>query len=148
MHHDRHLTRRTLMAGAVGMPLLSLGARIFAQAPLVVPQVDRLTLHTIVDNATFGPFLADQTLPGLLIERAVRGGTRMPTRTLMAEFGLSILAISEIASAKRQVLVDFGYSPEVLLNNIELLGIDPKLFDAAVLSHGHLDQASSCAVTS
>ena len=36
-------------------------------------------------------------------------------------------------------MVDFGYTPEVMSNNLSLLGIDPKQLDAAVLSHGHLD---------
>ena len=133
------LTRRAFTQGAAAIPLLMLGSRAAAQPHLLVPRVDTLTLHTIVDNATFGPFLPDQTLRGLRVERAMRGGPRMPRQTLMAEFGLSILAISQKASATRQVLVDFGYSAEVLANNLSLLEIDPLRFDAAVLSHGHLD---------
>ena len=39
----------------------------------------------------------------------------------------------------RSVLVDFGYTPEALINNIELLGINPARLDALVLSHGHYD---------
>ena len=39
----------------------------------------------------------------------------------------------------RHVLVDFGYTPEVLNNNLSILKIDPSLFDAMVLSHGHYD---------
>jgi 7,8-dihydropterin-6-yl-methyl-4-(beta-D-ribofuranosyl)aminobenzene 5'-phosphate synthase len=39
----------------------------------------------------------------------------------------------------RHVMIDFGYTPEVLNNNMEILGVDPSLFDAAVLSHGHYD---------
>jgi len=37
------------------------------------------------------------------------------------------------------VLIDFGYTPEVLLNNMSILKIDPATFDALVLSHGHYD---------
>jgi len=37
------------------------------------------------------------------------------------------------------VLVDFGYTPEVLLNNMSILEVDPSTFDALVLSHGHYD---------
>ena len=37
------------------------------------------------------------------------------------------------------MLVDFGYTPEVLLNNMSILKIDPATFDALVLSHGHYD---------
>jgi 7,8-dihydropterin-6-yl-methyl-4-(beta-D-ribofuranosyl)aminobenzene 5'-phosphate synthase len=39
----------------------------------------------------------------------------------------------------RNVLVDFGFTPEALINNTELLGIDPALLEALVLSHGHYD---------
>lgn len=63
----------------------------------------------------------------------------MPRKPLMAEFGLSILARSRRGAQTRQVLVDFGYSPEVRANNIRLLGIAPASIDAAVLSHGHID---------
>ena len=36
-------------------------------------------------------------------------------------------------------MIDFGYTPEVLLNNMKILQVDPSLFDAMVLSHGHYD---------
>ena len=39
----------------------------------------------------------------------------------------------------RRVLIDFGYSPEVLPTNLGILGIDPTAIDALVLSHGHFD---------
>jgi 7,8-dihydropterin-6-yl-methyl-4-(beta-D-ribofuranosyl)aminobenzene 5'-phosphate synthase len=39
----------------------------------------------------------------------------------------------------RNLLVDFGFTPEALLNNLDLLGIDPASLDALVLSHGHYD---------
>lgn len=105
-----------------------------------IETVDEVTLQVVVDAATFGPFLPNQVLPGLQVKRSGGGGAaRMSRKSLMAEFGLSILARSRRGSEMRQVMVDFGYSPEVLANNIELLGIDPARIDAAVLSHGHLD---------
>ncbi len=42
-------------------------------------------------------------------------------------------------SEARNVLVDFGYTPDALVNNTDLLGIDPAGLDALVLSHGHYD---------
>ena len=36
-------------------------------------------------------------------------------------------------------MLDFGYTPEALLNNIELTGVDPSKIDALVVSHGHFD---------
>jgi 7,8-dihydropterin-6-yl-methyl-4-(beta-D-ribofuranosyl)aminobenzene 5'-phosphate synthase len=103
-------------------------------------QWNEVTLQVVIDAATFGPFLPDQILPGLRIQRTGGGSeARMSRKSLMAEFGLSILARSRRGSEVRHVMVDFGYSPEVLSNNIALLGIDPTQIDAAVLSHGHLD---------
>jgi 7,8-dihydropterin-6-yl-methyl-4-(beta-D-ribofuranosyl)aminobenzene 5'-phosphate synthase len=50
-----------------------------------------------------------------------------------------VLGTSQIGDQTRRVLVDFGYTPDTLANNLSLLGVDPDQFDAAVLSHGHLD---------
>jgi 7,8-dihydropterin-6-yl-methyl-4-(beta-D-ribofuranosyl)aminobenzene 5'-phosphate synthase len=136
-------TRRAVltMAGAGG---LALATRSLAAKPsFVVPQVDRLTLQVVDDAATFGPFLENLDLPGLKVVRAGNGGPanmpRMLPRALVGEFGLSILGDSAIGTSERRVLIDFGYSKETLLTNMQLLGIDPMTIDAAVLSHGHLD---------
>lgn len=133
--------RRGFIQGAATAALASLVTSPGrAQQSLAVPHVDGLTIHTIVDNATFGPFLADQALPGLRVERGgPGGGARMPRQSLVAEFGLSLLGESRIGATTRRVLVDFGYSPQVLANNLALLQIDADLIDSAVLSHGHLD---------
>lgn len=134
------VARRTFIAGAVAGLLGPAARPVLARSPFVVPQVDSLTLRIVVDNAAFGPFLPDQTLPGLRVERGGGpSGLRMSRHALMAEFGLSVLAESRQGAQTRQVLVDFGYSPEALANNLALLNIDPDGIDAAVLSHGHLD---------
>lgn len=136
-------TRRTVLAMA-GASLLGLGTRgVWATPAFIVPQVDRLTLQVLDDAATFGPFLDNITRPGLTVVRVGNGGQtaspRMLPRTLVGEFGLSILADSMMGDSERRVLIDFGYSRETLLTNMQLLGIDPMTIDAAVLSHGHLD---------
>tara|TARA_R110000868_G_scaffold84860_4_gene239068 strand:- start:174 stop:758 length:585 start_codon:yes stop_codon:yes gene_type:complete len=136
-------TRRTILAGVVGtsaMSSLPLRAR---GAQLKVPVVDALTLTVLTDSATFGPFLPDLDLPGLKVVRVgngiPQGYTRMSPKALMGDFGLSLLADSRAGNVSRRVLVDFGYTAEVLANNMDMLGIDPSSIDACVLSHGHLD---------
>lgn len=132
--------RRFLQAAGVGLAAVLSGAASGASRRPAFDTVDEVTLQVVVDAATFGPFLPDQILPGLHVKRAGGGReARMSRKSLMAEFGLSILARSKRGSENRQVMVDFGYSPEVLANNIALLGIEPANIDAAVLSHGHLD---------
>lgn len=134
--------RSILAAGVVGLLASSVRVR-GADPPLVVPEVDALSLQVLVDSATFGPFLPNLDLPGLSVTRAGNGGPphmqRMLPRALIGEFGLSILADSRRADQTRRVLVDFGYSHETIANNMALLGVDPATIDAAVLSHGHID---------
>lgn len=133
-------TRRGFIGSTAALCFAGLGRA--AESPaLAISPVDTVTLQVVVDNATFGPFLPDQNLPGLKVIRSASGssGALMSRRPLLAEFGLSILAQSRLGSATKRVLVDFGYSPEVIHNNLSLLEIDPTSLDASVLSHGHLD---------
>ncbi len=60
-------------------------------------------------------------------------------RSLHNEWGLSLWLESERAAEKRTVMLDFGYTPATLLNNMELTGVDPSKIDALVVSHGHYD---------
>ena len=62
-----------------------------------------------------------------------------PDRTLISEFGLSMHAESRRGAETRNILMDFGFTSEALVNNVDLLGIDPAALDALVLSHGHYD---------
>jgi 7,8-dihydropterin-6-yl-methyl-4-(beta-D-ribofuranosyl)aminobenzene 5'-phosphate synthase len=146
MHFDlrnRRASRRSIVAaGALG--LLAAATRPLRARPgFAAPEVDSLSLQVIVDSATFGPFLQNLDLPGMTVLRAGNGGPlhmpRMLPHALMGEFGLSILGESTRGELRRRVLVDLGYSAEVMANNLALLGIDAMTIDAAVLSHGHLD---------
>lgn len=136
-------TRRAVLAtGALGLVAGAVRADP-ASTTLAVPTVDALTVQVVTDAATFGPFLPDLDRPGLHVVFAGNGGpphgARMLPRALMGEFGLALHATSTRGGQTRRVMVDFGYSREVLANNMGLLGIDPARIDAAVLSHGHLD---------
>jgi 7,8-dihydropterin-6-yl-methyl-4-(beta-D-ribofuranosyl)aminobenzene 5'-phosphate synthase len=133
-------SRRAFVKSAIAAAVACKLSGAAAATPFAVPEVDSLTLQVVVDNATFGPFLSDLTLPGLRVERiAGKLLPRMSRHALMGEFGLSLLASSQLGSQSRGVLVDFGYSPEVLANNLSILSIDTTQLNAAVLSHGHLD---------
>ncbi|HWI86310.1 MAG TPA: MBL fold metallo-hydrolase [Sphingomonas sp.] len=135
----QRISRRALLgAGAAGLAAVAF-APALATSPM--PEVDALTLQVLDDNVVFGPFLPDLALPGLKVLRHTGGapGGTMSARALQGEFGLSILANSRRGGAAAKVLVDFGYSPETIRNNLALLGTDLSHLDAAVLSHGHLD---------
>jgi 7,8-dihydropterin-6-yl-methyl-4-(beta-D-ribofuranosyl)aminobenzene 5'-phosphate synthase len=138
----------SLCAGGAGFMSAMIGAMVAnaqaAQAPKLgreVPEVDRLAVRMVTDNVVI-QFVPPETRDGIAIERRVGGNTTPdapPRRALNGEWGLSMHAQSHRGSEERNVLIDFGYTPEVLLNNMAILKIDPSAFDALVLSHGHYD---------
>ncbi|MES2291462.1 MAG: MBL fold metallo-hydrolase [Pseudomonadota bacterium] len=137
-HEQARVTRRMVVGAALAAGGL---AAVPGRAQAAMPVVDSVTLQVLDDNATFGPFLLDLARPGLRVLRHTgdAGAAVMSRRALQAEFGLSILATSWRGAEKAKVLVDFGYSPEAIRNNLAMLGVDLSDLDAAVLSHGHLD---------
>jgi 7,8-dihydropterin-6-yl-methyl-4-(beta-D-ribofuranosyl)aminobenzene 5'-phosphate synthase len=59
--------------------------------------------------------------------------------TFAAEWGLSLHLASMSNGAKAQYVLDFGYTPEIINRNFELLGIDATRINGLILSHGHRD---------
>ncbi len=139
------LSRRTLLAAAgAGLatallpPLLRAQTR--AAAVLPPPALDALTIRVVTDGLSYalaksGPEGDVQvTRPGHFLS-----ADAPPGKALIGEFGLSLYGESRLGADTRRVLVDFGYTPEAINNNLELLGIDVAALDALVLSHGHYD---------
>jgi 7,8-dihydropterin-6-yl-methyl-4-(beta-D-ribofuranosyl)aminobenzene 5'-phosphate synthase len=141
------LAAGTLCAGGAGfvsavIATLAAGAKTAPAKTLrgAVPVVDRLAVRMVTDNIVI-QFVPTEKRDGLTIER--RSGNTVPDkppRTILnGEWGLAMYAESQAGNETRHLLIDFGYTPEVLLNNMAILKIDPALFDAMVLSHGHYD---------
>jgi 7,8-dihydropterin-6-yl-methyl-4-(beta-D-ribofuranosyl)aminobenzene 5'-phosphate synthase len=106
-----------------------------------VPEVDKLAVRMVTDNVII-QFVPGETRGSLTIERRSTGNTKPdapPHTGLHGEWGLSMHAESQIGGDVRNVLIDFGYTSEVLLNNMDVLAFDPSRIDALVLSHGHYD---------
>ena len=123
----------TLAANARTAPAKTLGH--------AVPEVDHLAVRMVTDNIVI-QFVQSETREGLSVERRARADLapdRPPRGALNGEWGLAMYAESQRDGETRHVMVDFGYTPEVLLNNMAILKIDPACFDALVLSHGHYD---------
>ena len=144
---DRYLgsiSRRDLLRGGLAFGVLTgLGGPrpAYAQALTgAVPAVDSLAVRVVTDSYHH---LFDRSLKigDLTVQRfgfslAV---DRPPRKALQSEWGLSLHLESKRGAETRNVLIDFGFTPEALNNNLELLGIDPARLDALVLSHGHFD---------
>jgi 7,8-dihydropterin-6-yl-methyl-4-(beta-D-ribofuranosyl)aminobenzene 5'-phosphate synthase len=109
---------------------------IASAAPIEVPTVDRLAIRVLVDSS-YDLFFRPTEVSGVKITPAPRASDFR--RTLHNEWGLSLWLESERGPEKRTVMLDYGYSPAVLLNNMELTGADPSKIDALVVSHGHYD---------
>lgn len=105
--------------------------------PFSAPVVDRLSVRVVVDSV-FDQFMAKATHPLVQIEHVGRIRGR-ETSCLAGEWGLSLHLESEINSSKSRYLLDFGYTPEILLRNFDLLGLAPDTLDGLILSHGHRD---------
>ncbi len=142
------ISRRNLLcAGGAGFvsALVStmMGSGRTAQAKTLsgaIPEVDRLKIR-IIDDIITRRFGISQKLDGLTVERMQGNETpnAPPRATLVGEWGLSMHAESQRGNEVRNILVDFGYNPVTLLNNMDVLKFDPRELDALVLSHGHFD---------
>jgi 7,8-dihydropterin-6-yl-methyl-4-(beta-D-ribofuranosyl)aminobenzene 5'-phosphate synthase len=143
------MSRRGLLcAGGAGFvsALIStlVGASRTTRAQILedrVPEVERLAVTIVTDNRV-ALFVPSERRTDLVIER--RLGPNLspdapPKTDLVGEFGLSVHAESRRGDETRNILIDFGYTPETLLNNLAILKIDPSTFDALILSHGHYD---------
>lgn len=101
-----------------------------------VPEVDGLTVRVVIDSYQFA--VAPSRKSDLVEIQHFGWGIsadKPPGRTLISEFGLSMHVESRVGAERRNALIDFGFTPEAMVNNSELLGIDPAKIDALVLSH-------------
>lgn len=105
--------------------------------PFQPPVVDNLAVRVVVDSS-YERFMPAMTHPVVAVEHLKRIPGRQMS-TLAAEWGLSLHLESANAGAKAQYLLDFGYTPEILNRNFDLLDIDPNRLNGLILSHGHRD---------
>jgi 7,8-dihydropterin-6-yl-methyl-4-(beta-D-ribofuranosyl)aminobenzene 5'-phosphate synthase len=101
------------------------------------PVVDQIVVREITDN-THDIFLRGETRPGLAVSR-----TGFPQasqgKTLESEWGLALHIQSHKGRETRRYLLDFGFTPDVYVNNLDILQIDVAQVDALIISHGHYD---------
>jgi 7,8-dihydropterin-6-yl-methyl-4-(beta-D-ribofuranosyl)aminobenzene 5'-phosphate synthase len=105
-----------------------------------VPEIDRAAVRVVVDSYQFA-VAPSRKVANVEIEHFGWGigAGKPPGKTLISEFGLSMHVETQRGTETRNVLIDFGFTPDALVNNANLVGIDPAALDALVLSHGHYD---------
>jgi len=101
------------------------------------PVVDELSVRVVVDSR-YERFLPKTSHPLVRVEHLGRIPGR-PDMTFACEWGLSLHLASVKEGAKAQYVLDFGYTPEIINRNFELLGIDAAKINGLILSHGHRD---------
>ncbi|MBM1173833.1 MBL fold metallo-hydrolase [Microvirga arabica] len=105
-------------------------------APVEVPVVDKLTMWVLIDSS-HDLFFRPTEVNGVSVRPAPR--PKDFRQILHNQWGLSLFLQSVRANETRSTMLDFGYSPEALLNNIDITGVDPGRLDALIVSHGHYD---------
>jgi 7,8-dihydropterin-6-yl-methyl-4-(beta-D-ribofuranosyl)aminobenzene 5'-phosphate synthase len=136
--------RRLFAAVGAGMGLANgvfTGIDVDSAQPLdgAPPEVDRLAV-TVVTDSYHHLFEAAGTFAGVRVQRYQQPPSdEPPRRILLNEWGLALYAESARGTQTRRLMIDFGYTPETLNNNLDLLGLDIAALDAMVLSHGHYD---------
>jgi 7,8-dihydropterin-6-yl-methyl-4-(beta-D-ribofuranosyl)aminobenzene 5'-phosphate synthase len=118
--------------------------------PITLTPVDEVTITIMVDNS-YDALLAD-------IGPAHRAGLNDVTRVpaphfvegstipgLRAEHGFSALVTVRRGPSSHTVLLDTGITPDGLVANADLLGVDLSMVEAVVLSHGHFDHTGGLA---
>ena len=100
--------------------------------------VDRLGVRVVVDG--YHDAIARSMKVGAVeVQRVgvILGASLQ--KHLHSEHGLSLHLESQRGGEKRNFLLDFGFTPGALFNNLDILKIDSATLDALIVSHGHFD---------
>src|ERR1700754_2771107 len=130
--------RRDALKLSAGLALATGGfsrVELARAAPIEVPTIDRLSVRVLVDSAS-DIFFRPQEVSGVKTEPGRSGDSKRP---LHSEWGLSLYLEPQRGEEKRTFLLDFGWTPETINGNMDLLQVDPKKIDALIMSHGHFD---------
>jgi 7,8-dihydropterin-6-yl-methyl-4-(beta-D-ribofuranosyl)aminobenzene 5'-phosphate synthase len=137
----KKMDRRTFIQGSAALAAVATAAlcpaAARAQVPrITAPAVDKLSIRVVTDSV-YDIFLKDEQHPGLKVER--KGLPLRNATSLHGEWGLALYLEALNGQEQRNYLLDFGWTPDVLINNLEFLEIDPANFHGLILSHAHHD---------
>ena len=135
-----NFSRRDALKLSAGIALTAAGSsfsciEVAKAGPIEVPTIDKLSVRVLVDSAS-DIFFRPQEVAGVKTEP---GRSANSLRTLYSEWGLSLLLEPQRGDDKRTFLLDYGWTPEAINGNMEMLKVDPTRIDALILSHGHFD---------
>ena len=95
--------------------------------------VDSLSVQVVTDGA-HDIFISGAQVPGVRVERTRAFYGAQLNRSLRSEWGPSLHLTAQKGGEARRYLLDFGWMPEVLNNNLDLLRVDVSTTDALISS--------------
>ena len=132
------MNRRQFVLGSGALFALSAGLRTSsAQEPLKVPTVDSLVVKVLTDSSYDTPRPVSTKL--VKVRRSPFISPTDYRKALHNEWGLALALESRIGADGRLLMLDYGYTPEALLGNMQIMGVDGGKMHALILSHGHFD---------
>ncbi len=102
-------------------------------------EVDRVEILTVIDN--YVDVLLTNT--EVITRPPLSESGTIPSDTLLAEHGLSLLVTVYEGEEKHTMLFDTGYTKIGVPHNLDQLGIDLSEVEAIALSHSHMDHTGS-----
>ena len=106
---------------------------------IALKSVEQVEVTTLMDN--YIDILLESTSTVRRPPLAKEG--RIPTDSLVAEHGLSLLVKTLGGGAVHTILLDTGYNAGSLMHNMAWLGTDLSAIEALVISHSHMDHAGA-----
>lgn len=105
----------------------------------LLKEVDRVEILTLIDN--YVDVLLKDT--DVVTRPVLAKGKEVPTDTLLAEHGLSLLVTVYQGAERHTILFDTGYSRVGVAHNMSRLEVKVDEIEAIVLSHAHMDHTGS-----
>src|SRR6266699_2400055 len=122
----RKLGRRDFLTGSAALAGLAAAdsfmcVELASAVPIDVPVVDKLSIRVLVDS-THNLFLRPNTVNGVSVQPTpVSAGF---PNVIHTQWGLSLWLESQRGNEPRTLLLDYGYTPDVLINNMGIMGVD------------------------
>ncbi|HEY1361355.1 MAG TPA: MBL fold metallo-hydrolase [Xanthobacteraceae bacterium] len=136
----QRLGRRDFLKGCAAIGGAAAGSftcvGVSQAAALAVPTVDKLAIRVLIDSS-YDIFFRPGQANGVSVAPPPR--PQSYRQSLHNQWGLSLFVESQRAGEARTIMLDFGYTPEALINNIGYTRVDPTKINALVVSHGHFD---------
>ncbi len=138
MKPDTH-RRQFILGSAALLAQAGFARSAFAEVfkPGAVPTVDSLSIRVLTDSSYDTP--RPGTSKWVKIKRSPLSSAADYRKVLHNEWGLSLSLESRIGGDTRNLMLDYGYTAQALLNNMEVMGVDGSRVQGMILSHGHYD---------